>query len=143
MDGGRPMCEVLVRVANKANDDPYRTAQLLQRGDVVVVVEDEHAWGPAELSNPDWRILKLPNVSVNAALAFLGPELDSNPGKPSLMLRPRAFRFDLEHGALPAAFKAWLADSSRKRPARALDVTEAQFAATKVRKAALADPNIL
>lgn len=138
------MCEILLRVVDKVNyENPYKNAECLKRGDVVVVVEDGHVWGAQELRNPDWRILKVPGVSVSAASAFLGEELDSNPGKPSLTLQSRAFGFDLEHKNLPGDFAAWIADGARGQRTYTLSVTDAKLASFKVKKAALADPNIL
>lgn len=131
------MCEVLLRVVDKVNEDPYLDAKLLKRGDVVVIVEDGHAWGREELANPDWRIVKLPNVTSSVASAFLGDEKDTDPTKPSRVLRRRAFRLDWQ--TLPAAVLAWLADDTRAVPTRTVNISAAQLLALKVSKTPLAD----
>lgn len=114
------MCELLVRVVDKFNDDPYLDAQCSKRGDVIVVVEDGHAWGREELSNPDWTIVKVPGVSALDASAFVAREPNESE-QPNYMLQKRAFSFDLT-----------------KQP------TDLQsLLAAKVRKPALEDPNIL
>jgi hypothetical protein len=136
------MCELLIRVRDKVNeDDPYLDAQCLKRGDVVVVVEDGWQWGRQELSNPDWRILQLPNVSVMQAQAFLGQEVNDDPAQPSRVLRRRGWAFGL--GSLPAALRAWIDDDSRKTPTRRVNLTAAQILAMRQRKQRLTDPNVI
>ena len=136
------MCEILLRVRDKVNDaDPYLDAQCLKRGDVVVVVENGWPWSEAELTNPDWRILKLPNVSVEFAEAFLAPEVDTDPTRPSRMLRRRALRVAVN--ALPAAVRTWLADETRAQPTRTMNVTEAQLWNLREGKTPLPDPNVI
>src|SRR6185312_2698393 len=79
-DGGRLMCELLVRGVDKTNHDcPYLDAQCLKRGDVVVAVEDGWQWGRAEIENLDWRIVRLPGVSLKQAQTLLGPEMNADP----------------------------------------------------------------
>jgi hypothetical protein len=114
------MCELLVRVVDKINDDPYLDAQCSKRGDVIVVVEDGHAWGREEIANPDWTIIKVPGVAAKDATGFVARELNYSE-QPNYMLQKRAFAFDLT-----------------QRP------TDLQsLLAAKVRKPALDDPNIL
>lgn len=135
------MAELLVRVVDKVNDDPYLDVQCTKRGDVIVVQPDGWVWGAEELKNPDWRIVQAPNISVSAATAFLGPELDTDPQRPSRVLQRRAFKLDLS--LLPAKWTAWLADDSRTQAKRLFSGTGAQVLALKVAKPALADPNVI
>ncbi len=136
------MSEVLIRVVDKVNADPYLDAQCLKRGDVVAIMPDGHAWGNEELRNPEWRILKMPNVPFDTVKAFLGPELNTDPANPSRVLQRRAFRLDW--ASLPAATRNWFADDSRATPARnAASMTAAQLLALKVAKAPLQDPNVI
>lgn len=134
------MAELLVRVVDKINDDPYLNAQCTKRGDVIVVMPDGWGWGKQELTNPEWRIVKLPGVSVSEASTFLGPEFDTDPLNPSRMLQRRAFRLDVD--ALPDP-KGQMADHKRKNPLHKVNLTGGQLIALKHKKPALADPNVL
>lgn len=106
------MSEWLVRIRDKALDrgfeDKLLDSKCLGRGDVVVVCEDGWAWSKEERANPDWRILKMPNVSVSTAQAFLGAEYDEDPRNPSPYLRRRAFKLDVDNAALGAQIVDWL-----------------------------------
>lgn len=54
-----------MRVVDKVNgDDPAKDARCLKRGDVVVVCRDGHPWSQLELDNPEWRIVKVPGMSL-------------------------------------------------------------------------------
>lgn len=59
------MCEILVRIEDKTHENPDINVTLSKKGDVIVVVEDEHLWGELEKSQPFWQIIKLPNISVD------------------------------------------------------------------------------
>jgi hypothetical protein len=137
------MAELLVRVVSKVNADPYLDVKCTKRGDVIAVCDDGWAWGPAELTNPDWRILKVPNLTVTDVQGFLAPEPEVNPAHPSRMLQRRAFKLDMSNVTLPAALWAWVQDSTRAVPTRTLNVTLAQLLALKVLKPALPDPNVM
>lgn len=113
------MAELLLRVVDKSNpDDPYKDVKLTKRGDVIVVMPDGWAWGAEELSNPQWRILKWPALSMSAASAFLSPEIDTAPQPvgDNPMLQRRGFSFDLDAAIIPAGLRTWLADDTRAAP---------------------------
>lgn len=135
------MAELLVRVRDKTSPDIYKDVRLTKRGDVIVVMPDGWTWGSGELTNPDWRILKLPNVSVEEASAMLGGELPIDPQAPSRTLQRRAFSFDLDN--LPQSVAGFIADDTRKTPALTVNLTLAQFRGLKKRKEAKQDPAIL
>lgn len=116
------MCELLVRVVDKTNADPYVDANhCLKRGDVVSIHADGHEWGRGELGNPDWIIVKVPGVSVTDAAAFQASEVDDDPAHPSAVLQARAFRLNLD--------------------AKPVDL--ASLMAAKIRKPRLIDPNVI
>lgn len=54
------MCELLVRVRDKDSRGIDQRVLQHMAGDVVVIMPDGHQWGSAEVSNPDWRIFKVP-----------------------------------------------------------------------------------
>jgi hypothetical protein len=60
------MCEILVRVIDKQSSSLFQRLNQNCAGDVVVIVEDGHLWGDAEVSNPEWRIFQLPGLPAAA-----------------------------------------------------------------------------
>lgn len=64
------MCEILLRVRDKDSKSVDQRLMQNKAGDAVVVVEDGHQWGDEEVSNPDWRVLRLPGLPA-AAVADL------------------------------------------------------------------------
>lgn len=137
------MCEILVRVIDKTNPgDPYLDAKCTKRGDVISVQRDGWPWGVQEQLNPDWRIVKIPGVSVDDVASLLAPEPETDPQNPSRMLQSRLFRLDLDGHS--EQLDAWLANTkrTRKRVFR-LDIDRDALLEMRVRKPALPDPNIL
>jgi hypothetical protein len=119
------MSELLVRIVDKINPDFYLNTKCTKRGDVIVVRPDGWAWGSEELTNPQWTILRLPNVPLTEAEALLGPEKNADPSHPSHTLQRRTSHLDLDH--LPAN----------------LDTLPLQtFQALKLRKQPVVDPAV-
>lgn len=112
------MAELLVRIIDKVNDDPYLDVHCTKRGDVIVVRPDGWAWGQKEINNPEWRIVKL-QASVSECLQFLSPELPQS-ATPDRMVRKRAFMLDID----------------------LLDAGEVKVEKLIVRKARMQDPNV-
>jgi hypothetical protein len=101
------MCEFLIRVKEKPDVDPdfaspvavamnavHRSVKLLHAGDVVVVCPDGWGWSHAERNNPEWRIVKVPGMSVEQGNAFMSREMGS--GVPGEVLRRRHFSVDVK-----------------------------------------------
>jgi len=140
------MCELLIRVIDKVNNDTRLNYQCTKRGDVIVVVEDGWNWTEKELKNPDWRIIKLPGVPV-ATLSYLtqaehemyndGVEKELALKKSTLLKRVRRLNVDLTN--LPKAIKDYLADSSRTASSLTIDTTKFNIESIKVDKALVAD----
>ena len=125
------MCELLIRVRDKEFADTYQKVKQLGRGDVVVVVENGWSWSQKELTNPDWRILKLPNILVDDVVDLLAPEENPTPGVPNRMLQRVGKRLDLSHVNL-ASLLAWIQDDTRAQPTRTVNITRAQARAGSV-----------
>ena len=137
------MCELLVRVVDKSNpDDPYLDARCTRRGDVITVQPDGWPWGVQEQLSPDWRIVRVPGVSVGDAASLLAPEPETDPQNPSRMLQARLFKLNLDGHS--EQLDAWLANAkrTRKRVFR-LGIDRDALLGLRVRKPALPDPNIL
>lgn len=88
------MPELLVRVVDKVNSDPYLDALCTKRGDVIVVKPDGWAWGGKERDNSEWRIIKL-DAPEAECLQFISAELPET-ATSNRMVRKRAFTFDIE-----------------------------------------------
>lgn len=116
------MSELLVRIVDKVNDaDPYLNAKCTKRGDVIVVVEDGWAWGGKEKANPEWRIVKLPKVTVSEAQAFLSPEPITDPAAPNRVKQRRAFRLNLDTLPLDCAYMDYAQLSAYRVAVQPLD----------------------
>lgn len=68
------MCEIIMRLVSKTHPDLWWDVKQTKRGDVIEVQADGWPWQERDLSNPDWALLKLPNVSVEFARQFLAAE---------------------------------------------------------------------
>jgi hypothetical protein len=90
--------ELLVRVVDKDG-----SSLLGKRGDVIVCCPDGWAWSPAELTNPDWRILSVPNLPQAEADSLTAPEAGDRAVN---VMRKRGMSLDLD--GLPAGTKARL-----------------------------------
>lgn len=137
------MCEALIFVGDRVSDDPYKDCKLFKKGDILAVQVDGWQWGKEELAHADFRILKLPNVTLAAAQAFIAGETNSDPGNPSRMLKPRKLCFDRQNVNLPAAIRSWFQDDTRSVQAFTSNITGAQLLNFIVTKPATQDPNVL
>jgi hypothetical protein len=136
------MCELLIRVRDKAFGDLYQKVKQLGRGDVVSVVENGWGWSQEELTNPDWRILKLPNILVDDVTDLLAPEDNPTPLIPNRMLQRHGKKLDLSHVNL-APLVPWFQDDTRAQTTRTVNITRAQARALVAVKPPVADPNTL
>ena len=137
------MAEFLIRVHDKINPDSiYLDAQCTKRGDVIVACEDGHVWGKEELTNPDWRILQVPDLALIDAYAFTVPEPVRNPNVVSKTRQKRAFKLNLDAPILPKTLITYLADDKRKTPTILWPLTLPQLQAIKITKTAISDPSV-
>lgn len=133
------MCELAISVIERTADDPLVESKLVaKRGLVIDVLEDGHQYGRMELTNPLFRILKLPGVPLAFGRSFLGREIGDHPHALA-----RAFRLDIDHPDIPADLAAYLADDARAEPS--FEVDQATIAALKQARptgdpAAIGDP---
>lgn len=90
--------ELLVRTFDKYTGEDVRLqSKNTRRGDVIAVQPDGAYWGPCEVKNPAYVILRVP-VSETEARAMLTPELGDPLAKP--LLHVREFHIDLDALAL-------------------------------------------
>ena len=66
------MCEILLRVVDKVNlDNIYLDAMCTKFGDVIAVMENGGSWGSEDKTNPDWKIISIPDMPVSEALIYM------------------------------------------------------------------------
>ena len=120
------MCEVLLRIADKA-DMPanHPTKDLLTRaGDVIVVCEDGHPWSAIELSHPEWCVVCLPGLDAAVLSDLVAPAMVTNNAPTNLQVGPatqmlikRAKKIDLSNVKIQA-FLATKTDGKVTVPAK-------------------------
>lgn len=109
------LMEILIRIVDKG-----ATEDCSKSGDVISVCPDGWAWSPAELTNPDWRIVKA-NILQTHAGAFLSRA--NNP----LAKRRREWRIDFSLLPNPALFTG-------PRTQAVITLTRAQVVSAAVKK---------
>lgn len=148
------MCEVLIIAHSKTNpNDVHLDTKLHKRGDVVTVQPDGWNWAHEELTNPLFRILKLPNVDVATAstlLAWEQPVPGTNasvgattPATIDTTCQRRKVNLNLDSLLLPAALAAYIADDTRASPSFSSNVLVSGFGAWQVTKAVVPLPALV
>lgn len=107
------MAELLICVDPPApTGNLYADAQMFQRGDVIAVREDGHAWGAEERAAPGWAVVPAPGIPSDAFVGLIDPDpmLVGDPPEMNTRWRLRRFRVDLAAlAALRADPEAWAA----------------------------------
>lgn len=132
--------ELLVRVRDKVNPkDATLDLLCLKRGDVVHAAKDGHAWTQAEIENPDWRILKLPDMTADDARSYLAAEKPAGLDK-QYVLRTRAKGIDLDALGIAVDPKE-LRDDSRLPVLTKAEVAIAEFTKDAILAAVVIGPS--
>lgn len=119
------MCELLVRVKDKASDpDPGKDALISKRGHVVALCDDGWQWSKAERDNPEWVIVRIPGVSPDQYSMMVAAVIDGSAIEKKLLAR-RAVTLDLTK--LPA-----LAAMTGESKNASVDIAAVTFDAAKV-----------
>lgn len=134
------MCEIFLRLVSKVNTDPLLDAQCTKRGDVIVVVPDNHPWGNAELNNGECVIVKIPKVSISQASPFLSPELETDILNPNPVLQKRGWTFNINNVPPSVLTKIQTRAIGEKI---LCDITSPQLDLLRVKKARLSNPLVL
>ncbi len=133
--------ELLIRITDKPRSGKIAVdAQRTSAGDVIACAADGHIWGKREVSNPDWRIVRVPGLSRDIAVSLVAVELPVAFGA-NRLLRKRQLRIDLEQ--LELLEPGILAE--RSATARTVDavVTRANLRACLLLKPSLTDPRLI
>jgi hypothetical protein len=103
--------ELLIRIRDKNHPtDANLNRQLTKRGDVIAIQPDGWNWGVRELTNPDWRIISVPNLTRRQEEQLLEGDSYSLDDFP----RKRKRQFDLDSPSLGSTVKDHLEDDSRR-----------------------------
>jgi hypothetical protein len=147
--------ELLVRTFDKySGPDIVTKSKTTGRGDVIVVQNDGAYWGPNELKNPAYWILRVP-IAKNEAEAMLSPEFGDPMVNPLLQLRK--FKLDLgilaglgyeisdELMAMEARYPKGMDSDEYLKGADNLivEVSDVDFSAAKIQKAGLENPLVI
>jgi hypothetical protein len=147
------MCEILLCVKDRGTTGKLAIdSKAPKQGDVIAVHPDGWGWGACELGvvvpgNPNgnhnfFRVIKLPNVTVNQASSMLAPEADLDPQHPSPYLQYRAFFLDkskIPSATMQALLDNWN-DDGRTNGFISLNYTAAQIASIKTARTAIPFP---
>lgn len=144
------MCELLVRVIDKINDDFYLNCMCSKRGDVISLQADGWGWGKEELANPDWRIIKFPGVAVSQFTQFTTLQVPDDPLHPSRTLLRRGVRFAYQaivntqwaiaHPAAVTTFQNYIADATRQNASITIPLNVVQALVTELPTMTLVKP---
>lgn len=120
--------ELLLQVVNYISADPNVDPNMVKRGDVIFGAPDGWPWSTLELTNPDWRIIRVSGLDDDTLGQLTSAELNATPGeRPSIPLLFRQRKLDID-GKLPPQVRNFLA-RPRSGNAVDLDVSLAQVKA--------------
>ena len=105
--------ELLIRINDRDSADRQLYCSMTRRGDVIAAQPDGWVWSTAELTNPEWRILKMPTLTQAEADALTTPELDPSSTK-AYTWSKRGTALYFEKQALPYKFLKYLRDATRQ-----------------------------
>ena len=139
--------DILIRVKDRIHPDPVKNAFNTKRGDVVEILpEDGRQWGRLDLSNPDYRIIRISGVTPTERLAFkrTGRRHEMPDGTFSLP-RQRDIYIDLDDPSIPLVVRNWINDDKRAVPLLDLSgrITLAQLRSLVKTRDPYPDPRIL
>lgn len=124
------MADLLIRIRDKESSGDAETDALqFKRGDVIAVMPTPHPWSERERTNPDWRILRLPNIDAADLSALLRPENETQAVARPRLMRKRNAALDLDSVNWPQAIIDWLRDDTRAQPILSRNFTRAQAVA--------------
>jgi hypothetical protein len=130
------LADLLIRIRDKETSGDAETDALqFKAGDVVAVCDTPWPWSTTELTNPDWRILRLPLVTVQEVNDLLIPQLGAENVQGNTPLRrKRGKRIGIE--GFTGQVRQWIDDGTRAEPILSRNFTLAQIQAFYETKAA-------
>jgi hypothetical protein len=132
--------EILFCIRGKQNTDFYLDIKLPKRGQVIDVQQDGWQWSERELTNPDWRIVRVSIPRIEAE-ALKSPEPKASPDHDTRLLRKRGFRLNVDFASLPQGVKNFLLDDVRSTPIGSITTTRLREIVTA--ESPVSDPRII
>ncbi len=118
------MCELLIRVTDKtpATGHPSRDQYRSVRGEVIFAAPEGSYWGPGDRGNPEWRIVRVPGMTVDEGRSMMmsepsGVSVVKHRGRPRKYYHKRYFVLDLDALLIPDGWLPTL-DANAVRAAR-------------------------
>jgi len=105
--------QLVVRVVSRPHSDPKTHTARTHRGDVISFVDDNHVFSQRELTNPEWRIVKV-DITLSEAMAFIAVEEDVENTKSRKW--KRKFGLDLDNISFPKEIRDYISDATRVVP---------------------------
>ena len=96
------MAEAMIALTDKLPSTSPLYAKNHLALDIIVVCPDGWPWTPTELTNPDWRLIKIPGVDPAVISQFCDPRLDVQGN----VIRMRDWCFDVTQ--IPAAVMTFI-----------------------------------
>ena len=93
-------------------NDSTLDALCLKQGDVVCVMPDGHPWTQKELTNPNWRIIRVPNMPND----LRNQATEAGTPKAGTLTQARKYTIDLASPHVTAAFSEFFLDDTRSTP---------------------------
>lgn len=70
------MCEILLHYTDKVTNADPKYAHNYLSGDVIAICPDGWGWSQAELTNPNWRLIKMPGQLPELWTVLTMPRFD-------------------------------------------------------------------
>lgn len=100
------MCEMLVRIEDKATDpDPDKDRHISKKGHVIDVRHDGWDWSEAERTNPAWRIGRVPGAPPEDYTKFIMAAVQVGP-LATVQVARKAFYLDVDQLAAPVSWRS-------------------------------------
>jgi hypothetical protein len=137
------MAEFLVVISGTDHpSDFYKNCALPKRGDVIDVKEDGAIWGKKELSDPRWRVFRIPGMPIEEARQWTAREQAQSPVK-GKTLQYRAFKFDIDAAILADVDFAAFVDGKDANVVYEVKAPLAIIRAAKVARPKIQDPAVI
>lgn len=139
------MAELIFFIKDRPlSGDPIRDAGIYRCGDVVIARDDGWSWGRIELIDPQWRIIRLPNVPLALASTLEAPEPVTDPRAPNRTLHQRWHKLLFDSLFVSDEHKQFLEDDTRQTPVLTLEHVDADlFRQCFEKKTPVPDPSVV
>lgn len=99
------MCEILLKFVDTHDSTHADYALSYLAGDIITVCPDGWVWTGLELTDPRWRVIKIPDVNPSVVNVALNPRVDPITGS---VRRKRDYKIDMS--LIPSAVYTYLSN---------------------------------